>query len=56
MRVDRTVVKTNTHNPTDRSFLGDGVRVLTRSMKKITSIAGAVGAKLRDRAAASGVG
>jgi IS5 family transposase len=29
--------------------LGDGVRVLTRTMKKISKIAGAVGAKLRDR-------
>jgi IS5 family transposase len=30
-------------------LLGDGVRVLTRLMKKITNIAGAVGTKLRDR-------
>jgi IS5 family transposase len=29
--------------------LGDGVRVLTRAMKKITAIAGAAGTKLRDR-------
>jgi IS5 family transposase len=29
--------------------LGDGVRVLTRVMKKITKIAGEVGCKLRDR-------
>jgi IS5 family transposase len=29
--------------------LGDGVRVLLRTMKKITGIAGAAGAKLRDR-------
>jgi IS5 family transposase len=29
--------------------LGDGVRVLTRTMKKITKIAGKAGAKLRDR-------
>ena len=48
MRVD-TVVETNIHYPTDSSLLGDGVRVLTRTMKKITKIAGAVGAKLRDR-------
>jgi hypothetical protein len=49
MRVDTTVVETNIHYPTDSSLLGDGVRVLTRTMKKITKIAGAVGAKLRDR-------
>ena len=30
-------------------LLGDGVRVLTRMMKKITAIAGAAGAELRDR-------
>jgi IS5 family transposase len=49
MRVDTTVVETNIHYPTDSSLLGDGVRVLTRMMKKITGIAGAAGTKLRDR-------
>jgi len=49
MRVDTTVVETNIHYPTDSSLLGDGVRVLTRLMKKVTAIAGAVGTKLRDR-------
>jgi IS5 family transposase len=49
MRVDTTVVETNIHYPTDASLLGDGVRVLTRTMKKITELAGAVGAVLRDR-------
>src|SRR5437660_1469417 len=49
MRVDTTVVETNIHYPTDSSLLGDGVRVLTRAMKKISEIAGEVGAKLRDR-------
>jgi IS5 family transposase len=49
MRVDTTVVETNIHYPTDSSLLGDGVRVLTRKMKKITGIAGAAGAQLRDR-------
>src|SRR5258708_11738423 len=49
MRVDTTVVETSIHYPTDSSLLGDGVRVLTRTMKKITGIAGAAGAQLRDR-------
>jgi transposase, IS5 family len=49
MRVDTTVVETNIHYPTDSSLLGDGVRVLIRTMKRITEIAGAAGAKLRDR-------
>jgi len=35
MRVDTTVVETNIHYPTDSSLLGDGARVLTRTMKKI---------------------
>jgi IS5 family transposase len=49
MRVDTTVVEANIHYPTDSTLLGDGVRVLTRTMKKITKIAGAVGTKLCDR-------
>jgi hypothetical protein len=49
MRVDTTAVETNIHYPTDSSLLGDGVRVLIRSMKKITAIAGEAGAKQRDR-------
>jgi len=49
MRVDTTVVETNIHYPTDSTLLGDGVRVLSRTMKKITAIVGAVGSKLRDR-------
>lgn len=49
MRVDTTVVETDIHYPTDASLLGDGVRVLTRAMKRITALAGCVGVKLRDR-------
>jgi len=49
MRVDTTVVETNIHHPTDSTLLGDGVRVLIRTMKKIAKIAGEVGTKLRDR-------
>jgi IS5 family transposase len=49
MRVDTTVVETNIHYPTDSSLLGDGVRVLIRTMKKITTIAGEAGASLCDR-------
>ena len=32
LRVDTTVVETNVHYPTDSSLLGDGVRVLVRTM------------------------
>jgi IS5 family transposase len=49
MRTDTTVVENNIHYPTDSSLLGDGVRVLTRVMKKVAKIAGEFGCKLRDR-------
>lgn len=49
LRVDTTVVETNIHYPTDSSLLGDGVRVLTRTMKEVEAVAGKVGTQLRDR-------
>ena len=49
LRVDTTVVETDIHYPTDSSLLGDGVRVLTRTMKRIAKLAGPAGAKVRDR-------
>jgi transposase, IS5 family len=45
MRVDTTVVETNIHYPTDSKLLGDGARVLTRTMKRIEES----GAKLKRR-------
>ncbi len=49
LRVDTTVVETNIHYPTDSTLLGDGVRVLTRIMKKVSQVAGTAGTALRDR-------
>ena len=49
MRVDTTVVETNIHYPTDSSLLGDGVRVLTRLVKRIAAAAGGLKTKVRDR-------
>ena len=49
MRVDTTVVETDIHYPTDSSLLGDGVRVLTRLMKKVTQAVGNIGIQMRDR-------
>jgi transposase, IS5 family len=49
LRLDTTVVETDIHYPTDSSLLGDGVRVLTRSMQRIAKLAGRVGTRLRDR-------
>jgi IS5 family transposase len=49
LRVDTTVVETNIHYPTDSSLLGDGARVLTRTMKKIETEAGRLKRKVRNR-------
>ena len=49
LRVDTTVVEANIHYPTDSTLMGDGVRVLTRVMKKVAAVVGEVGTKLRDR-------
>ena len=46
MRVDTTVVETNVHYPTDSKLLNDGVRVLTREMKRIGNV---IGIAIRDR-------
>jgi IS5 family transposase len=45
MRIDTTVTETNI----DSSLLGDGVRVLTRTMKRIVEIGANVGERVRDR-------
>ena len=49
MRVDTTVVETNIHYPTDSTLMGDGVRVLTRWMKRVVDKVGEVGTEFRDR-------
>ena len=35
MRIDTTVISSNIHYPTQSTLLGDGVRVITRTIKKI---------------------
>jgi RNA recognition motif-containing protein len=40
-----TVVETNIHYPTDSKLLNDGVRVLTREMKRLGEL---MGRKVRD--------
>jgi len=49
MRVDTTVVETNIHYPTDSTLLADGVRVLTRTMKKLRRAVGEGIPPMRDR-------
>jgi len=43
LRVDTTVVETNIHYPTDSTLLADGVRVLTRTVRRL-------GVPVRERA------
>src|SRR5216683_796283 len=52
LRVDTTVVETNVHYPTDSSLLSDGVRVLTRTLKKLKGEVGEGVVELRDRSRA----
>ena len=40
MRVDTTVVETHIHYPTDSSLLADGVRVVTRTLKRVERLIG----------------
>ena len=47
LRVDTTVVETNIHHPTDSSLLGDGVRVITRTLHQIRQVVGRL--RFRDR-------
>lgn len=49
LRVDTTVVETNIHHPTDSALLGDGVRVITRTVKRLEKAVGKVKRRFRDR-------
>jgi len=49
LRIDTTVVETNVHYPTDSSLLVDGVRVLTRTAKRIVKVIGAGPHHVRNR-------
>lgn len=54
LRVDTTVVETNIHYPTDSGLLADGVRVLTRELKKLQEQVGKTVIRVRDRTRAMG--
>jgi transposase, IS5 family len=49
LRVDTTVVETNIHYPTDSALLADGVRVVTRTLKKIEGLIGRGRRAVRNR-------
>ncbi|MDD3927609.1 MAG: ISNCY family transposase [bacterium] len=48
MRVDTTVVEANVHYPTDISLLHDGIKAVTRSIKKIKAAGLVQGEKFHD--------
>jgi IS5 family transposase len=60
LRIDGTVVETNIHHPSDSTLLNDGVRVITRVLRRVQTVAhDAVGwseAQLRETAAAAKAG
>src|SRR6266545_3140040 len=53
LRTDTTAVETNIHYPTDSSLLADGIRVLTRGLKRLSAVcqAGALQVADHQRAA-----
>jgi IS5 family transposase len=48
-RIDTTVVETNVHYPTDSTLLGDGVRVLTRTLQRASAALGDQSGRIRNR-------
>jgi IS5 family transposase len=48
-RIDTTVVETNVHYPTDSSLLEDGVRVLTRTLQRASTVLGDRSGRIRNR-------
>lgn len=49
LRVDTTVIETQVHDPTDSARLADGVRVVTRTLKKMEEVTGAGRRAVRNR-------
>ena len=53
LRIDATVVETNIHYPVDSTLLGDGIRVLTRTIRRAKTVIGETVARthtlFRDR-------
>jgi len=49
LRIDTTVIKSNIHYPTDAGLISDGIKVLTRLVKKVKNAGIAVEAEFRDR-------
>lgn len=47
LRIDGTVVATNIHYPVDSTLLGDGVRVLSRTIRRAKAVLGGTGVQAR---------
>ena len=50
LRIDTTVTEKNIRYPTDSQLLGDGIRVLTRTIEKLKTVVGQTQLKFRNRA------
>ena len=50
LRLDTTVTEKNIRYPTDSQLLGDGIRVITRTIEKLKTVAGEQQLKFRNRA------
>lgn len=50
LRVDTTTIEADIHHPTDASLLADGVRVITRTVKRLQEAGAVVVNRIRDRA------
>ena len=48
LRVDTTVVETNIHYPTDSGLIGDGVRVVSRLLRRARAVLGAAAAAMGE--------
>jgi IS5 family transposase len=48
LRTDGTVVETNIHYPTDSSLLADGVRILSRTLKRAQAVVGDVSGQTKQ--------
>src|SRR5439155_799638 len=49
LRVDTTVVETHIHYPRDSELMGDGVRMITRTMTRLRAHLGSTTMRVRDR-------
>lgn len=49
LRIDTTAVEADIHHPTDAGLLADGIRVITRTVKKVRELGAAVRTEFRNR-------